>query len=201
MRAGQLSQASRSARASLNTWATACERSTSSPFNRARRTLLVCALTTSLTVRACSTDVPPEDSAGVGGFDVSRCGRVGLRARGSCYGGLRHLAGRCRNLRGRFVAGQVCYRPPGRRGVGRPLGIGHHRIDGAVRQLADASGIDGLLDGHVRHASLARVGANGQSHGVDLLSASGWPPGGMGQAKASESPGIRKSLASVAHSA
>ena len=50
---GQFSQASRSARASLNTWAMACERSISSPFIRARRTLLVWALSTLLAVRAC----------------------------------------------------------------------------------------------------------------------------------------------------
>ncbi len=37
-RAGQFSHASRSARASLKTWAMACERSTSSPLSRARRT-------------------------------------------------------------------------------------------------------------------------------------------------------------------
>ncbi len=58
-RAGQFNQASRSARASLKTCAMACERSTSSPLSQARRTLLVYALTTSLTVRACSSDVPP----------------------------------------------------------------------------------------------------------------------------------------------
>jgi hypothetical protein len=40
IRAGQLSQASRSARASLNTWATACSRSTSSPFESSQANLV-----------------------------------------------------------------------------------------------------------------------------------------------------------------
>jgi len=52
-RAGQLSQASRSARASVNMCAMARARSTSSPFRRARRTLLVWAFRTSFAVRAC----------------------------------------------------------------------------------------------------------------------------------------------------
>lgn len=42
------------------------------PFELGGRTLLVCALTTSLTVRACSSEAPPVDSAGAAGSGVSR---------------------------------------------------------------------------------------------------------------------------------
>jgi hypothetical protein len=56
---GQLTQASRSSRASRNTCATALARSTSSPFIRCRRTRRSCALSTSLAVRAWMKVMPP----------------------------------------------------------------------------------------------------------------------------------------------
>ena len=51
-RAGQLTRASRSSLASLNTCATALARSTSSPFMRWSRSRAVCAFRTSLAVLA-----------------------------------------------------------------------------------------------------------------------------------------------------
>ncbi|MEF9417169.1 transposase [Ralstonia sp. SM1864_UCD524_TZ4] len=81
-RASQFSHASRSARASVKTCSMACEPSTSSPLRRAKRTLLVCALTTSLTLQACSNDVPPVgDDTGPSGAYPPSCGVATLTGR------------------------------------------------------------------------------------------------------------------------
>ena len=111
----------------LETWAMACGRSTSSPLSRARRTLLVCALTTSLTVRACSKDVPPA---------MANAACPSPRPAGLLDGDLDRAGGRA-------IARRI--------GIARPLAVDALGINRSVCLRRDPPSSDGLAHRCIGH--------------------------------------------------
>ena len=137
----ELIHASRSARASLKTWAMACARSTSSQAAPGAPCWSAPS-PPSLTVRACSRDAPPVGKV----VWVSPAGALAwspaARWRTWLWRGLPRAALRCSSpTRGQPAAGRGCHRP-----------------------RRDAPDINRLLDRHVRDAAMPGVSAYRQTH-------------------------------------